>query len=154
MLGNTFFSDYLKAGNSATPKEMLESLSTNEDPRIRKRVAENEGTPAFILAQLAVDSDPEVRVAAGTNQATPVDVVFALLLDPDPTVRYGLAEDPHAPIGVLRKLTLDENAYVSARAQKTLSALLSSKYKGKAPSISNVVAFPSNTATAANCMAT
>lgn len=146
-----WISDYIKAGKTPAPQEILEALSVHESARIRRRVAENESTPDWILKKLATDADPEVRLAAGTNRAAPLDLVLSLVHDPDASVRHGLAEDPYISVGILRELAKDENPYVSYRAQKTLANFFSqlAKERNKA----SVLAFPHSLGSA-DCMAT
>lgn len=115
--------NYVKAGQTNTPREQLLHLANSDNYRIRLRVAENPKTPAEVLEKLAADEHPEVRLAVATNTSAPVDITFRLAFDQDPTVRFGLAEDTRSPLGVLKLLANDDNAYVAARARKTIEAV-------------------------------
>ena len=55
--------------NRTTPREILADLATDDNFRVRQRVAEKRSCPADILDQLCNDSDETVRNAPRRNRA-------------------------------------------------------------------------------------
>ncbi|WP_208615455.1 hypothetical protein [Streptomyces rubellomurinus] len=72
----------------SAPREVLERLVDDPDPRVREYLAQNPRTPSDLRARLAGDSDPAIRatLAKHWNRA-PEAVRRILLTDPDATVR-------------------------------------------------------------------
>jgi len=117
------FEQYILAGASDTPIELLSVLAKSEVHKVRMRVAENPRTPVEVLESLVYDAHPDVRVALGSNTSVPHHLLFVLINDTDPTVRFSLAEDANTPPQVLEHLMEDANPYVVHRVRRTLSGL-------------------------------
>lgn len=113
------FNKYIAAGSPYTPEIVLVFLASDNEPIIRRRVAENEVTPVYVLTKLVCDDDTDVRIALIDNATLPVDLLELLARDPNPDVRYALAETPSIPERLLLNLLRDENPYVSQRANRT-----------------------------------
>jgi hypothetical protein len=141
MFNMDWIGDYLKAGNSKTPKNKLISLALSEHTKVRMRVAENPKTPKETLERLAQDQSADVRLAVSTNHCCPPEIIDKLARDPDPSVRFGIAENPATAHKVLQLLTEDENAYISHRALKTLNIL--TEYEKKCNNSHQLFAWPS-----------
>jgi hypothetical protein len=115
---------YISAGSEDTPVDVLNKLATDDDARVRARVAENSKTPFWTIARLMNDGHKDVRISVATNPNLPKIFQLQLANDPHDDVRYALAEDHSAPLEVLQILASDDNVYVQHRAQKTLDKLL------------------------------
>jgi hypothetical protein len=118
---NRYLATYILAGNPNTPEKMIFELSQSDDPRVRRRVAENERISGYLLQVLSHDTNGEVRTAVADNPKTPSFVLRKLAMDEDADVRYALAENVQAPLFILNLLSEDENPYVCARAVRTIN---------------------------------
>ncbi|HEY9871599.1 MAG TPA: hypothetical protein V6D08_20750 [Candidatus Obscuribacterales bacterium] len=111
---------YVTAGDESADTEVLMSLSTHPDLRIRQRVAENPKAPTQALDLLCADPSVEVRCALASNAHISRHVAVRLVNDGDATVRYACAENNLLDEELLLELAEDENPYVAHRAMKTL----------------------------------
>jgi len=101
------------AGDSNTPKEILEKLTNIDNHLARAKVARHPNVPKELLEKLANDESANVR--------------------------WGVAENPNTPKEVLEKLSNDKDWGIREAAQKRLKSM-NSKDSDKSPnSISNKV---------------
>jgi hypothetical protein len=118
------YENYIKAGNPETPADELRTLLTDENPAVRRRLAENPRTPEDILLTLAGDRDPEVRCAVAEHALTPRAVLEQLASDENVQVRYAVAGQYTLPLDLLEGLSAsDENPYVRDHARRTLEGI-------------------------------
>ncbi|MGW7445998.1 hypothetical protein [Kitasatospora sp. NPDC054795] len=77
------------ASRAATaPRQMLQQLVDDPDPKVREYLAQKDGTPPDLRARLAADPAPAVRVALGKHWTQAPEAVRRILLtDPEPQVR-------------------------------------------------------------------
>lgn len=99
----------LIAGNTSTPKEILDLLSRDEDSQVRCCIAENPSTPKEILIVLSRDEVSQVRSGVAFNPNTPKKVLIVLSRDKNQLVRSDVAENPSTPKEVLDFLSRDTN---------------------------------------------
>ncbi|WP_320669331.1 hypothetical protein [Patulibacter defluvii] len=76
-------------------------------PAMRSWVAHNKTVPSEILETLASDDDARVRGAVAMRRATPALVLEALAQDPDEGVRLRVARNSRAPRAALLRLADD-----------------------------------------------
>jgi hypothetical protein len=115
--------DYMIAGNTDTPLEVIMDLSLVGVVVIRERLAANCNTPADILEKLASDGEAIVRAAVAENSSLPRSVAERLSMDEHPDVRFSLSENIKTPMDLLRRLMEDDNPYVANAASKTMDIL-------------------------------
>ena len=90
----------------------LTELSVDENPAVRRYVAEHPHTPVDVLVTLSTDKDWQVRRYVAQNPNTPVDVLVTMSTDSDDWVRRDVAKNPNTPVDVLAVLSTDSNAQV------------------------------------------
>lgn len=122
---------YIEAGSASTPDERLTELSLHQDPRIRRRVAENSASSLRLLLFQAGDPNADVRTAVAENKKLPADYLHMFLDDTSADVRYSIAENHSMPERLLLALTRDDSPYVAHRAEITLKELRSDLQKSK-----------------------
>lgn len=116
--------NYIKAGNPDTPADELRALIADNDPSVRRRLAENPHTPEDVLLKLATDENTEVRCAVADHDSAPREVLEKLVCDEDVQVRYAVAGQYSLPVDLLERLsTSDENPYVRDHARRTLEGI-------------------------------
>jgi len=120
------------ASEEASYPEMLYFLSTDNDPEIRTRIAENPSTPIQADEVLSKDTEPAVRLALGAKIARRLPTVSSgsdgrhgaavailehLIVDAEVRVRAIIAEELKAsdkiPLHLIQKLARDINETVS-----------------------------------------
>lgn len=115
--------NYLKAAHPNTKEIILRALISDQDSKIRRRVALNPKAPQEVLKALAGDPDPEVRIALANNRTTPDTILQQLASDESIYVRFGLACERTLSERLLEKLADDDNPYVVRQARRTLEGL-------------------------------
>ena len=120
----TSIEEYLRAGCSRTPADVLYTLAESVSESVRRRVAENQSTPKKLLESLSSDLSSEVRAQVAFNSRTSLREKWRLAMDSSPDVRYQIAENPHTDTEILIWLSTDENPYVAQRADQTLQSIL------------------------------
>ncbi|MFB8200544.1 hypothetical protein [Kitasatospora purpeofusca] len=115
---------------ATAPREMLERLVDDPDPRVRERLAQSEHTPSHLRARLATDSDPAVRVALAKHWTQAPEAVRRILLtDPEAEVRgaacstyYARLPHPVPPPDLLPALLADPVTRAGAVIHAALDA--------------------------------
>ena len=97
--------------------DLLETLATDADDKVREAVADNPKTPAKSLETLAGDPVSSVRMAVASNANTPVANLEKLATDSVNYVRWGVANNEYAPPATLKSLTKDPDSHVSRQAK-------------------------------------
>ncbi|MGW2048281.1 hypothetical protein ACWCPF_24315 [Streptomyces sp. NPDC001858] len=85
---------------TTAPREMLEQLIDDPDPKVRECLAKGRHTPPDLGARLAADSDPAIRAALAQHWTqAPEAVRRTLLTDPEAKVRAAACSTyfPHGP---------------------------------------------------------
>lgn len=117
----------LVARDPKTPASLLSRMrsraNSDNNQSLLVSIALHMSTPPYSLACLAESRFAAVRQAVSENRACPYSVLERLSEDISVDVRYRLAENPYIPINLLEQLREDENAYVSSRAEKTITRL-------------------------------
>ena len=90
-----------------TSAEILDQLSTDENPFIRVRVAAHMNTSAQTLARLSNDETPLVKQFVAEHLNTPVDTLVELSKDSD--MSYWVSGNPNTPVELLNKFSKDEH---------------------------------------------
>jgi hypothetical protein len=107
---------------NASP-ELLRSLGSHDDWKVRYAVARHERVPGDTLERLGTDADFDVRGAVAINAAAPTKLLARLERDPHPLVRSGVALNANTLPPTLERLMSDEDADVrSAVAVHPLSS--------------------------------
>ncbi len=126
----------LVATNPNTPPRVLAALAREAAACVLEKIAENPRTPPEALAELALHPETDVRAAVAENPRTSEETLWRLVRDENPDVRYVLAENYHLPPDMLELLAQDDNPYVSFRARKTLTRLISGEItEGRFPRV-------------------
>lgn len=97
--------------------DLLETLATDADDKVREAVADNPKTPVKSLETLATDPISSVRMAVASNAHTPVAHLEKLATDSVNYVRWGVANNEYAPPATLKSLTKDPDSHVSRQAK-------------------------------------
>ncbi|MGA9767677.1 MAG: hypothetical protein WBV94_01455 [Blastocatellia bacterium] len=97
--------------------DLLETLATDMDEKVREAVADNPKTPVKSLESLARDAVSSVRMAVASNSNTPAVHLEILAADSVNYVRWGVANNEYAPPAVLKSLTKDPDSHVSRQAK-------------------------------------
>lgn len=130
------------ATNPQTPVAILQRLSENHNPNVRKDVATNINVPVSILKKLAQDKNAGVRLAVAQNITMPLPfledtpVLERLAKDRCPDVRFAMADNgsPKMPAAILEHLSQDRNPdvrYAVARNKRTPDYVLAMLAKDK-----------------------
>ena len=93
-------------------------MSESEDLRIQS--AANPDTSAELLEILSTDQDPEIRCAVAWNQSATVDILSRLANDDDEIVRFCVSGNSNANFEVIYKLAKDESSFVKEKARYSL----------------------------------
>ncbi len=104
--------DLVSAKNPSSPVETLRTLARDEDPDVRKAVAQNLNTPVEILTTLASDGDQYVRAAVAGNPNTPLEMLVVLTKDEHAGARAAVAGNPNTPVEILMALAKDGDVNV------------------------------------------
>ncbi|HKS42506.1 MAG TPA: hypothetical protein VJX74_17970 [Blastocatellia bacterium] len=97
--------------------DLLETLATDADDKVREAVADNPKTPVKSLEMLAGDAVSSVRMAVASNSNTPADHLERLAADSVNYVRWGVANNEYTPPATLKSLTKDTDSHVSRQAK-------------------------------------
>ena len=97
--------------------DLLETLATDADDKVREAVADNPKTPVTSLETLATDPVASVRMAVASNPHTPAARLEKLATDSVNYVRWGVANNEYAPPAILKSLTKDPDSHVSRQAK-------------------------------------
>lgn len=101
--------------------DLLETLTTDADDKVREAVADNPKTPAKSLEMLAGDSISSVRMAVASNANTPAAKLEKLATDTVNYVRWSVANNEYTPPATLKNLTKDPDSHVSREAKSNPS---------------------------------
>ncbi|MFI0406147.1 hypothetical protein [Actinomadura sp. 3N508] len=107
-------------------RELAERLAAHAEARVRGYVAGNPHLPADLVRTLATDEDPRVRRAAATHPALSEEERSAIEFEFefDPSVRYrlhrGAAADPRLPLEILLGLLDDDKLAEHAASNPAL----------------------------------
>ncbi|MFI6523745.1 hypothetical protein [Streptomyces uncialis] len=112
--------------NDRLPDLFRIRLAAHRDGAVRAALVVHAATaPREVLEQLINDTDPRVREYLAQGQHTPSDLRSRLAADPDSAIRAALAKHwPQAPEAVRRILLTDPEAKVRAAACSTYYARL------------------------------
>ena len=91
----------LALGSSTFPPELLATLRSSPNWRVRQAVAGHQNTGTEDLAVLAIDSDNDVRAAVARNSAVALDEFPSFVVETDEKVRRALVERPDIGVGLL-----------------------------------------------------
>jgi hypothetical protein len=97
--------------------DLLETLATDADDKVREAVADNPKTSVKSLEMLADDAVSSVRMAVASNSNTPADHLERLATDSVNYVRWGVANNEYTPPATLKSLTKDPDSHVSRQAK-------------------------------------
>ncbi|HEY9775835.1 MAG TPA: hypothetical protein V6C81_18885 [Planktothrix sp.] len=92
-----------------------------------ERIAENPNTLPETLDILAQNRSSNVRVAVAENHNTSASTLQQLAHDESVDVRYAMAENVALTEEILDQLLQDDNAYVAARARRSVNKLAPSQ---------------------------
>ena len=87
----------LVAQHPSTPARVLNSLSRDENWRVREDVARHPKTTRATLQRLGTESDRDVRRAVALNPSTSASLLTGLLDDADESVRVAASRHPRLP---------------------------------------------------------
>ncbi|WP_031072805.1 hypothetical protein [Streptomyces sp. NRRL WC-3742] len=115
---------------ATAPREMLEELIDDPDPRVRTYLAQGHETPPDLRARLAADPDPAIRAALARHwPGAPEAVRRILLTDPEARVRaaacstyYAHGPHPTPPSDLLPALLADPVTRAGAVIRAVLDA--------------------------------
>lgn len=79
---------------------------------LRVHVARNHNTPIDVLERLSKDKNPYVRKAVAGNIHAPITVLSQLSIDDQIFVRFEVAANPNTPLSILSPFFDDESAYI------------------------------------------
>ncbi len=85
-------------------------------PELRQWVAHNKTVPLDILRTLATDIDPKVRAAVAVKRKLDRSLFELLAQDPEPGVRHSLACNRKIPADLLAMLAGDPEGFVARAA--------------------------------------
>lgn len=117
---HTNYVRWLIATHPDSPPAVLDFLSHIDNEELLTRIAEHKQCSANTLALLSQSPYVAVRMAVAGNVNTPIHVTKMLTRDSSIDLRYSMAENPALPASLLNELCQDSNAYVAARAAKTM----------------------------------
>ena len=100
----------------SSDSRILEDLSRDENPSVRRTVAMNPDTPVETLHNLATDENGLVRWAVSRNESTPVGTLEVLANDEENGVRQWVAMHPNTPVETLVTLAQDSQNYAVRQA--------------------------------------
>lgn len=109
------------ASNAGASPDVLAALANSPFTEVRCKVAENGRTPPNVLDTLMYDAEI-VRAGLARNPRA-IERVWSLVNDCSVVVRLSLAENPNLPEHVYQVLLTDQDAYVAAKACRTLRKL-------------------------------
>ncbi|MFF8633589.1 hypothetical protein ACF052_05190 [Streptomyces pilosus] len=84
--------------------------------KTRWRPADDLHLPTDVLRSLATDPDPRMRQLAPRDPDLPVELVRHLVADPESTVRQAIATHPRLPVRELMQLLADPSEWVATAA--------------------------------------
>jgi len=102
------------ARKSGLDKQVIGTLSADEDNWVRRWVARNPVTPEAVLRKLAQDSETEVRRGVARNPLLPEDLKKLFAADPEAWVRAGIAIRPDIERASIEQLSRDDSIDVLA----------------------------------------
>ena len=91
------------------PNDVLETISTANDWKLRQRVAQHLRSPAALLERLAADGDYDVRTAVASHAAAPRSTLLTLSRDDQGAVRKAVAGRTDLTPAVIERLAWDED---------------------------------------------
>ncbi|MGW6912851.1 hypothetical protein ACWGB8_03355 [Kitasatospora sp. NPDC054939] len=115
---------------ATAPREMLEQLIDDPDPKVREFLAQGHHVPSDLRARLAADSDPAIRAVLARHWTQAPEAVRRILLtDPEATVRaaacstyYVHRPHPTPPADLLPALLADPVTRAGAVIHAVLDA--------------------------------
>ena len=141
LAGLNEFALSLALAHASCPADVLEPLATNEDWKLRQRVAQHPRTPAATLEVLGVDGDYDVRTAVAAHIATPHATLLTLSRDDQGAVRKAVAARTDLEPAVIERLEWDEDDEVlSALGQTWQSSSLRESAQNHQPLESGALA--------------
>lgn len=112
--------EYDRAAYDEAPLDVWWDIVTKH-PDMRIWVVHNKTVPISILDALSHDSDPIVRRAVATKRKLSLEIFERLACDADPDVRHCLVWNAKVPSHILRGLLKDECDHVSSTARARLA---------------------------------
>jgi hypothetical protein len=107
-------------------EEVWTRIAQNQDPDIRRTVANKTSTPAAAFFILAKDKDRTVLRGVAQNASTPAKVLIDLAGSEDEFTRLDVAANPRSPAEALAIIVSNKNA-----------DLFELKFAAKNPNVSN-----------------
>lgn len=90
--------------------EVLTKIAQNQDPNIRRAVADKDSTQAAVFFILAKDKDPLIIRGVVRNASAPAEVLIDLAGSGDEITRLNIASNPNAPSSALDVIVSNNGA--------------------------------------------
>lgn len=112
--------DYDRAAHEEAPLEVWWQL-VREHPEMKTWVVHNKTVPLEILDALSTDEEPAIREAVARKRKASFEIFERLARDSEGNVRYAVACNAKAPLEILRRMLDDDSELVVERVKKRFS---------------------------------